>query len=295
MNNGERILKIKQEDFKNNFLKSLLEIPDCPKEIYIQGKLFKREDFKFLTIIGSRNHSQYAKEALEKIISELSGYNIIIISGLALGIDTWAHKLALKYNLKTIAVPGSGISTESLYPKSNFSLAQDILNNEGVLLSEFEPNFKATPWSFPQRNRVMAGLADLVLVVEAGEKSGTIITAKLALDYNREVAVIPNSIFSNFSAGSNKLLKTGAQPIFSGKDILELLNLEFSDSPQQMEIDFSDLSEKEILILKFLQEPKSKKEIQEKTEMSISELNTLLSILEIKNLIIERMGKFRKR
>jgi DNA processing protein len=145
---SQKIEKIEKENFNQSFLSSLLEIPDCPKEIYFQGKLesfLDRKNTKFVAIVGSRQHSNYGAQALEKIISELSGYNIVIVSGLALGIDSLAHKLALKYNLKTIAVPGSGLAEKVIYPRSNFSLAQNILKKNGLLLSEFEPNFKATP------------------------------------------------------------------------------------------------------------------------------------------------------
>lgn len=142
----ENISEITKKDFSESFLSSLLEFPDCPKKIYLKGKNnLDRKNTKFLAIVGSRNHSSYAKEALEKIISELSGYNIVIISGLALGIDSIAHNLALKYNLKTVAIPGSGISEKCLYPRSNYSLSQKILDSGGLLLSEFEPDFKATP------------------------------------------------------------------------------------------------------------------------------------------------------
>ncbi len=141
----ESIFSVEKEKFSQSFLKTLLEIPDCPEKIFYKGKILPRENFKFLAVVGSRQNSAYGREALEKIISELKGYQIVIISGLALGTDSLAHQLALKYNLKTLAVPGSGISEKVLYPRSNFSLAQKILENDGALLSEFEPDFKATP------------------------------------------------------------------------------------------------------------------------------------------------------
>ena len=143
----------------------------------------------------------------------------------------------------------------------------------------------------------MAALADVVLIVEAAEKSGTLITARLAIDYNKDLAVIPNSIFSDFSVGSNKLLKSGAHPIFSGKEILELFGID-PDGEQkssQKELDFSDFTKNETKILKLLTEPKSKDLLQEESKLSITELNTTLSILEIKNVITEKLGKFRKK
>ncbi len=284
---------IKKNEFQEYFLKNLLAIPDCPKELYFIGNLENFKNSKIIAIVGSRRHSQYAKEALEKIISELSGFDIIILSGLALGIDTLAHQFALKYNLKTIAIPGSGLSDKVLYPKSNLQLAKQILDNNGLLLSEYSDDFQATNWSFPKRNRIMAGLADIVLVVEAKEKSGTLITARMALEYNKELTVIPNSIFSEYSKGSNTLLKQGAYPIFSGDDILELFG--FNDKiVKQKKLILDDFSEIEQKILNSLDEPKTKEELQKETGLNITELNTNLSILELKDVIKESLGKFRK-
>lgn len=294
----EGIVKIEKQNFSDSFLSSLLEIPDCPKEIYMKGKnITNRENTKFIAIVGSRNHSSYAKDALEKIISEISGYNIVIISGLALGIDALAHQFALQKKMKTIAIPGSGIGESVIYPRSNFPLSKEIVDAGGMLLSEFEPEFKATRWSFPQRNRIIAALADIVLVVEAAEKSGTLITARLAIDYNKDLATIPNSIFSQFSAGSNGLLKQGAHPIFSGKEILELLGIDqdAEEVSTQKELDFSDFTKTETVILEILTEPKNKSQLQEESRFSITELNTTLSILEIKGVVIEKLGKFRKK
>ena len=295
--NSENIHEVLKEEFSESFLSPLLEIPDCPEKVFIKGKIINRKNVKFLTIVGSRNHSSYAKMALEKIISEISGYNIIIISGLALGIDTLAHEFALKNNFKTIAIPGSGISEEALYPRSNLHLSKKILDNGGIVMSEFQPEQKSMPYFFPQRNRIMAGIADVVLVVEAAQKSGTLITARLATEYNKDLCVIPNSIFSEFSAGSNNFLKQGAHPVFSGKEILELMDLDPENEKQvsQKELDFNDFTETEVKILKSLSEPKNKEEMQEKTKLNISELNSTLSILEIKNIIIEKLGKFRKK
>ena len=286
------INEIKKEEFQNTIFESLLEIPDCPKKLNFQGNLFPKDDYKFIAVVGSRGHSSYAKNVLEKLFKEISGQPIVIISGLALGIDALAHSEAIKNNLKTIAIPGSGLNEEVLYPKSNLGLARNILDNNGILVSEFENSAKTMPYFFPQRNRIMAGMADLILVIEAQEKSGTLITARLALDYNKELATIPNSIFSDYSIGSNNLLKQGASPIFSGQDILELLNL--TGKVKQTQLNFDDLNENEKIILKKLTEPKSKSELLEETKLNISELLMQLSILEIKGLIKESLGKIMK-
>ena len=283
------IQEIKKEEFQNTIFEPLLEIPDSPKKLNYLGKLFEKKDFKFIAVVGSRRHSSYAKNALEKIFKEIAGQPIVVISGLALGIDTLAHEKAIENNLKTIAFPGSGLNPEVLYPKSNFNLAKKILENDGLLVSEFENSAKTMPYFFPQRNRLMAGMADLVLVVEAQEKSGTLITARLALDYNKDLAVIPNSIFSEYSAGSNKLLKEGAIPIFSGEDILEILNLK--GEVKQEKLNFGDLSENQKIILKKLTEPKTKEELLEESGLDVGTFGIEISILEIKTLIKESLGK----
>jgi len=283
------IQEIKKEEFQNTIFEPLLEIPDSPKKLNYLGKLFEKKDFKFIAVVGSRRHSSYAKNALEKIFKEIAGQPIVIISGLALGIDTLAHEKAIENNLKTIAFPGSGLNPEVLYPKSNFNLAKKILENDGLLVSEFENSAKTMPYFFPQRNRLMAGMADLVLVVEAQEKSGTLITARLALDYNKDLAVIPNSIFSEYSAGSNRLLKEGAIPIFSGEDILEILNLK--GEVKQEKLNFDDLSENQKIILKKLTEPKTKDELLKESGLDAGTFGIEISILEIKALIKESLGK----
>lgn len=285
---------INKKEFKKTIFKKLLEINDCPEKLNYLGEIFERDNYKFLTIVGSRMHSRYAQDALEKIFLDLKGEKIVIISGLALGIDALAHQLALKNKLKTIAVVGSGLSEKVLYPRSNLSLAQDILAQKGLIVSEYENDFLATRWSFPQRNRIMVGMSDAVLVVEAKEKSGTAITARLALDYNRELTIIPNSIFSEFSAGSNKLLREGANPVLNGKDILNILGITQNQKMTQQKLNIIDLSELEKKILKKLTEPKSREILLEELKINITELNTTLSILEIKNIIKESLGQYRK-
>ncbi len=156
----------------------------------------------------------------------MRGYNVTIISGLALGIDGLAHKAALKAGLKTLAVPGSGLDATVLYPRSHLQLAEEIVRNGGALLSEFKPQTQAATWTFPKRNRIMAGLSHAVLVIEAELKSGTLITSKLATEYNRDVLTMPGSIFSSTSEGPHMLIKLGATPVTASEDILRTLGIE---------------------------------------------------------------------
>jgi DNA processing protein len=277
---------------KENLPEMLAEIPDAPKKLYFQGKLPGLET-KLLCVVGSRKYTQYGKDACEKLISGLRGYDITIISGLALGIDGIAHRAALDAGLKTIAVPGSGLHESVLYPSSHKQLAEKILENGGALISEFEPKFHATPYSFPQRNRIMAGLSHAVLVIEAEIKSGTLITSKFATEYNRDVLTLPGSIFSKNSEGPNMLIRLGATPIRNSEDILEALGFKIDEKPENLELKYSDCSEEELLVIKILTEPMEKDELIRKSKMPISQISAVLSIMEIKGLIKESMGEIK--
>lgn len=288
-----QIQKLQKEDFPE----SLLEIPQPPKQLYIKGKIpnWKSQNneggTKFIAVVGSRKFTNYGKDACEKIISGLRGYDIYIISGLAIGIDSIALKTALQSGLKTIAVPGSGLDEKIIYPSINKNLAEEITNSQGCLISEFEPDFRATVWSFPQRNRIMAGLADVILVIEAGEKSGTLITARMGTDYNKDVAVIPASIFSHGAKGSNKLLSQGATPITSSEDLLDLLGFQTENSSGQKLLNLENCPDEEKKIIELLNEPLSRDELIQKSGMSAIELNPLISLMEIKGLIKESAGE----
>ncbi len=268
----------------------LLEIPQPPKILNIRGQL-PHPDFKRLCVVGSRKYTPYGKQVCEKLIEGLRGYPVVIVSGLSLGIDSIAHESALKAGLPTIAVPGSGLGEDVLYPRSNTGLALDILRHNGCLLSEFYERFKATNYSFPQRNRIMAGLSDAVLVIEAEIKSGTLITAKLATDYNRDVLTVPQNIFSSTSEGPTMLLRLGATPVATSLDILEALHIEIEDREFKTKSLFIDLNDDEKLIVETLSIPKSRDEIISETDWDVSKLTQIMTLLEIKGVIKENGGK----
>lgn len=267
----------------------LLEIPEPPKKLYVRGAL-PPANALYLAVVGSRNYTRYGKEACETIVGGLRGAPIVIVSGLALGIDAIAHRAALEAGLATIAFPGSGLRDEALYPASNRSLATSILKAGGALISEFEPDFRAMPYAFPMRNRLMAGIARGVLVVEAGEKSGTLITARLATDYNRDVFTIPGSIFSRNSAGSNWLIKSGAAPVTSGTDILEHWGIGEASRGHRAESALAECSDAERMVLDLVREPLGKDELANRSNIGMEQLNVVLSLLEIKGLIREQAG-----
>lgn len=280
---------------KDSWPQTLLEIPQPPKKLRIRGEFnnqFGSADFVRLCVVGPRKHSEYAELVCKKIISGLSKYPISIVSGLAYGIDSIAHQTALENNIHAIAIPGSGLADDVLYPQRHLGLAHEILNAGGCLISEFDDDFHATNWTFPQRNRIMVGISEAVLIIETSEKSGTMITARLATDYNKEVMTVPNSIFSENSTGSNKLLRDGAHLILESDDVLEILGFE-NVKPPSIEPRFD--SEAEIIIYNFLNEPKNIDEVITETGLSIQQFNIAISMLEIKDLIQTTNGKICKK
>ena len=265
----------------------LFEIPEPPRHLYLRGKL-PSPNYKFLAVVGSRRMSRYGKDACEHIIRGLSGYPISIVSGLALGVDGGAHKAALQAGLHTVAIPGSGLDDSVLYPRSHVSLARDILKSGGALLSEEEPMFVARPESFPKRNRIMAGMSHATLIIEAAQQSGTMITARLTLDYNRELLCVPHPIFSEGGAGGHTYMKLGASPVRSADDIIELFGFEENKEQQKPVV---DADEERVLTL--LTEPLERDQLIRLLQIPTSTANALLLTMELKGFIKESMGKIR--
>jgi DNA processing protein len=272
----------------------LREIPQPPKTLNYRG-ILPFPDMKLLAVVGSRKYSTYGKQVVEHLISGLRGYNIGIVSGLALGIDSLAHEAALSHNLYTLAVPGSGLEDNVIYPASHKSLARKILEAGSGLLSEFEQNFTATKWSFTQRNRIMAGIAHATLIIEASEKSGTLITARLCSDYNRELLVVPGNIFSQNSVGPHQFLKLGATPVTDAKDILYALGFSQEEVEQKPSVFVQPLtlSTDEERIVEFLFEPKEKDTLIRTLGMESQQANVLLMQMEFKGIIISENGIYR--
>ena len=271
-----------------DFPEQLKQIPDVPAKLYIEGT-FPPAHFKLLCVVGSRKYTSYGKEVCESLIKGLKGYEIAIVSGLALGIDGIAHTAAIEAGLLTIAVPGSGIDRNILYPSSHRGLATKIIESGGCLLSEFEPDFPAAPWTFPQRNRIMSGLSHATLIIESELKSGTLITAKLGTEFNRDVGTVPGSIFSRTSEGPHMLLRLGATPICKSEDIIEMLHLSPITHDPQIEKIYT-IEEKQIINLL----PMSKEELFANLDMTVSTFHILISSMEIKGLIKEVRGELYK-
>lgn len=267
----------------------LREIPDAPHSLYIRGVL-PPPGHTLLSVVGSRRMSSYGKDACEHLIRGLSGYPISIVSGLALGIDGVAHHAALNAGLHTVAVLGSGLEDQVLYPASHRALARAILEAGGALVSEEAPDFKPRPESFPKRNRIMAGMSHAVLVVEAALHSGTLVTARLASDYNRDVLTVPGSLFSENTEGPHLLLSLGATPVRSASDILQALGFEAEARP-----DVTALTEDEARVYNALSEPRSRDELIRLLGIDTASANALLISMELKGLIAERQGLVHKR
>lgn len=277
---------------KKDFPPLLNEINDPPKSLRIVGEIPQTE--KYLAVVGSRKYSEYGKAVCEKLIEGLRGYPITIVSGLALGMDSIAHKAALKAGLPTVAIPGSGLSTKVLYPATHKNLAEEIINSSGALISEFPDDFRATPYSFPQRNRIIAGMCHATLVIEAELKSGTLITSKYAIEYNRDVFTVPNSIFSKTSEGPHMLLRLGATPITQSNDIVTALGLKLHENLFEKR-DYKDCSSDEHEVINLLSEPLSRDEIIQRLGKPVYVTQTILATMEIKGIIEEVMGEIHLR
>ena len=276
-----------------NYPEMLKQIEDAPIILYYKGDLSSCNLNKTLAVVGSRRASYYAKEAVEKILSEFEGTDICIVSGLASGIDTSAHTNALKYGLKTIGVIASGF--DYVYPAANKSLYEQIENGGGAVVTEYYPTFEPLKFRFPQRNRIVSGLSYGTLVAEASMKSGALITANLTLEQGRELLCIPGLISNPNTEGIYKLIKNGATLTTCANDILEALNWELKHS-KQLKMDLSDLNETEEKIVRSLEvEDKSFDEISAETGISTEDLLIHLTTLELREIIKQVNGnRYRK-
>lgn len=270
----------------------LLEIPQLPKKLWLRGSL-PPPGTKLLTVVGSRAMTRYGQEACEKLISGLAGYPISIVSGLALGVDTCAHEAALAAGLHTLVIPGSGLGDNVLYPRSNRGFAKEILEKGGGMLSEYAPDQPSRVYYFPQRNRLMVGLSDAVLLIEAGPKSGTLITARLASEYNRDLLCVPHRIGDPHAFGSHLFVRLGAALVSDPLHILEALGIPPRDrgAAGAMPTDLED-TEKEVWGV--LEEPKTRDEILRLSACGAGETLTALVSLELRGLIKEEFGAWHR-
>jgi len=259
----------------------LKEIYDYPPVLYVRGTILPEDEW-CLTVVGTRRATVYGRQVTEEIVTDLAQSKITIVSGLAKGIDSVAHHSALEAGGRSIAVFGCGLDT--VYPSENISLARRIIQ-QGALVSEYPLGTRPRPDNFPRRNRIMSGMSLGVLVIEAGESSGAIITAHMALEQNREVFATPGSVLSPASRGTNHLIQEGAKLVRDYTDILEELNL--TAVAHQIELkEVIPTSDTESLLLKQLSaEPTHIDEVCRQSELPVSTVSSTLAMMELKGLV----------
>ena len=283
--NFMEIFQINLSDY--NYLRDLPHIPDPPKKLFIRGKLPAKR-VKTVAIVGTRKPSAYGREIATKIASECAKNGIVVVSGLALGIDSIAHRAAIDSGGKTIAILANGV--DKIYPRSHEDLGQKILQTNGAILSEYPNNTPARPWQFLARNRIVSGLADAVVIIEAASRSGTLSTANHALDQGKEIFAVPGNITSPLSAGCNQLIKNGANPLTSVEDLLDFLIPDRFEKQTQL---FKGDTREENVILEFLSKngTTSSDTIIKQTRLSASEFNQAITMLELKGLVLNNGGE----
>lgn len=273
-----------------NYPKLLLQIPKNPPLLYFKGQMSEPEEL-CIAVVGTRKITNYGRTVTPQLVEPLVDTGAIIVSGMAFGVDSAAHEIAVKKNRRTIAVLGGGLDEQSLYPKHHALLAKQILDAGGALLSEYPigtPNYKQ---NFVARNRIISGLSVATLVVECDLKSGTLITANHALDQNRTVFAVPGPIYSPQSQGPNNLLKMGAKPATTAEDILDDLNLQTLPQQQQTAATFGDNKEETALLKLIAYEPISINELIKQCSLEPSAVITALTFLEMKGKIRNMGGQ----
>lgn len=274
-------MKIQKASLGHPFLQPLQNIPDPPQTLWLQGQLPEYESRpKVVSIVGSRKNTKYGEEIAHKLAYDLAKHGIIVISGMAYGIDACAHRGCLEAGGITIAILGTAI--DCIYPARNYQLARKILES-GAIISEYGPGGKTRDWDFVKRNRIVSGLADAVVIVEAATKSGTLTTAAHALAQGREVFAVPGDITRPMSVSCNRLIKQGAHVFTETEDILGILfpgqakplqNTIFGDSPAEQDI-----------INALHSGLRDGDDIMNDLNLSVIEFNQTISIMEIKGLV----------
>lgn len=272
-----RIVRLDDPDYPPQ----LREIADPPAQLYVRGSLNWQQEL--IAMVGSRKPTDYGIRVTSQLAQALVG-KCIIVSGLAYGVDSVAHQTVVENGGITVAVLGTGVDSDSIYPPINRGLADEIVRNGGAVISEYPPGTSPEKFHFPQRNRIIAGLSRKIVVVEAAEGSGSLITAKLALDYDREVLAVPGPITSPNSWGPNQLIAEGAKPVLTPNDVVEMKVEEAS----------GNLTELEQIVYNTLRSgTKTVNEISELTNLTASEINIIITFLEMRGVVMNTgAGRF---
>jgi DNA processing protein len=280
-------LFITDEDYP----KRLLNSTDSPTMLYYKGNA-DLNCSKIISVVGTRANSDYGKNICEKILEDLAAENVLVLSGLAFGIDSIAHKAALKNKLKTVGVMAHGL--DKIYPAQNKTLAQEMLQ-QGGLLTDFMSGTNPDRQNFPRRNRIVAGMCDALIVIESSAKGGSLITAELANGYNKDVFAIPGRVNDSRSEGCNYLIKSNkASLITSADDLMQFMNWKTAPKkPKQQRELFIELTAEEKIIVDILQQQESIQidELNFKSKLSSSAVAQALLMLEMQNIIKTLPGK----
>ncbi len=261
----------------------LKNIYDPPLLLYYRGNKEILKSNYLLTIVGSRQPTTYHQNMLGQIIGGLAQTPLVIVSGLAFGIDGYSHRLALENKLPTVAVLGSGLADIDIYPAAHKKLAQEIISSGGLLLSEYPTGSEVQPYNFPRRNRLLAGLSKATVVISGNEKSGTLITAQVALDEGREVLALPGNANVSLCWGPNNLLKNGAGVLTTADDILKIYNLNKNIAPSEIPRLSDPLEIK--LYQKIKLEPLCPEELAKQLQLPLPAVQSALAKLELKNIV----------
>ena len=278
---------VNTKEYSGPLCKMLMPTPNClknipspPKRLFVSGQLGPLLEMPKVAIVGSRKPTEYGRAVTAQMASELARAGVVIISGLALGIDAISHQSALDAGGLTIAVLPAGLN--NVVPRSNLRLAEKITANNGCLVTEYPVGTASVPQNYIARNRLIAGFSDAVLITEAGEKSGSLHTARFGLEQGKDVLAVPGSIYSANSAGCNNLIKAGAQPVTSARDVLSILGIH---TTQQRQLYVGDNPIEQAIIDSIQHGQHDATRILSEANHGPAEFNSALVSLEIKGII----------
>lgn len=274
---GARVYTWNDDDYPEN----LRQVPLSPPVIFVQGELVE-EDRLAVALVGTRQASAYGREVARGLASELAHNGVTVVSGLALGIDATAHEAAIEAGGRTLAVLGSGV--DQIYPAKNRKMALALIQ-QGALISEYSLGTRPEASNFPPRNRIISGLSLAIVVIEAGQRSGALITAKFAAEQGRDVFAVPGSILQPSSAGCNALIQDGALPLLSINDLLEQLHLERAAVQHEARQTIAADPTERLLLKHLSSEPVHLDEIVRLASMPAAQVSGLLAMMELKGLV----------
>jgi DNA processing protein len=284
--------KITIED--KSYPELLKQIKEPPKKLYYKGNWTSEIFENCLAVVGSRRLTSYGRNVAQQIVTELAMAGLTIVSGFMYGGDEVAHSATIKVGGKTIAVMPCGI--DIIHPEYQEELYREILEKDGLIISEFEGKFPPAVWTYPKRNRIVAGLSKAVLVIEAGLNSGTLITAGFARRFGRKIFAVPGPLTSEVSRGSNQLIKQGASVVTSAKDILDFYDVRLDKSSVKGDLKKEYLGVKDKIeqeIIEHLKkEPANVDDLARTTKVPVSELSAKLSLMQLKGLIKQQDNKY---